>query len=67
MQEIDEKILQVISNETKNSIGGMNVVTPTIYADIFSKFASSHNANISENNKVTDYLLSQKIAFFTNR
>lgn len=66
MQEIDEKILQVISNETKNSIGGMDVVTPTIYADIFSKFASSHNANISENNKVTDYLLSQKIAFFTN-
>lgn len=66
MQEIDEKILQVISNETKSSIGGMDIVTPAIYSDIFSKLASSYNANISEENKTTDYLLSQKIAFFTN-
>lgn len=66
MQKADEKILQVISNETKSSIGNMNVVTPVIYTDIFSKFASSHNADISEENKMTDYLLSQKIALFTS-
>ncbi|WP_294886093.1 MULTISPECIES: GGDEF domain-containing protein [unclassified Sulfurimonas] len=66
MQEVDEKMLQVISNETKDSIGNINIVTPVIYTDIFSKFASSHNANISEDNKITDYLLSQKIALFTN-
>lgn len=66
MQKADEKILQLISNETKNSIGNMNVVTPVIYTDIFSKFASSHNADISEENKMTDYLLSQKIALFTS-
>lgn len=66
MQKADEKILQVISNETKSTIGDMCVVTPLIYTDIFSKFASSHNADISEENKITDNLLSQKIALFTS-
>jgi len=66
MTEIDEKILHIISNETKNSIGNISVVTPVIYTNIFSKFASSHNANISEDSKITDYLLNQKIALFTN-
>lgn len=64
MQEVSERVLQVISNETKNSIGGINIVTPAIYADIFSKFALSHDTDISEENKITDNLLSQKIAFF---
>jgi len=66
MQKVDEKILQIISNETKSSIENMSVVTPAIYADIFSKFALSHDANISEDNKITDDLLSQKIALFTD-
>lgn len=66
MQNVDEKILQVISNETKSTIGDINIVTPVIYTDIFSKFASSHNTDISEDNKITDYLLSQKIALFTS-
>ena len=66
MQEIDEKILQVISNETKKSIGNISVVTPSIYSDIFSKFALSHNADINEVNKIADNILSQKIALFTN-
>lgn len=66
MQEINEKILQIISNETKSSIGDMSVVTPLIYTDIFSKYASSHNTEINEDNKITDNFLSQKIALLTN-
>lgn len=66
MQEINEKILQIISNETKRSIGDMSVVTPLIYTDIFSKYASAHNTDINEDNKITDNFLSQKIALLTN-
>jgi diguanylate cyclase len=66
MQQIDEKLLEVISNETKKSISGINIVTPTVYMDLFSKFASSHNADIKEEDKITDYLLSKKISLFTN-
>jgi diguanylate cyclase (GGDEF)-like protein len=66
MQEINEKMLQVISDETKKSIGNMSVVTPAIYSDIFSKFASSHNTDVTEVNKIADNLLSQKITLFTN-
>lgn len=66
MKQIDEKTLEIVSNETKSSIGDINIVTPLIYTDLFSKFASSHNAEISEENKITDHLLSQKIALFTS-
>jgi len=66
MQQVDEKALEVISNETKNSIDEINIVTPTIYTDIFLKFASSHNTNIDNEGKITDYLLSKKISQFTD-
>ncbi|MFA7355340.1 MAG: GGDEF domain-containing protein, partial [Sulfurimonadaceae bacterium] len=66
MQQIDEKLLEVISNETKKSISGINIVTPSVYMDLFSKFALSHNADINEEDKITDYLLSKKISLFTN-
>ncbi len=66
MQQIDEKLLEVISNETKKSISGINIVTPSVYMDLFSKFALSHNADIKEEDKITDYLLSKKISLFTN-
>ena len=42
----DDRILQIISNETKDSIDKLTVVTPSIFASIFSKFAQEHNANI---------------------
>lgn len=66
MKKVNEKILQIISNETKHIIENINIVTPAIYSDIFSKFALSHNTDVSEDNKITDDLLSQKIALFTD-
>lgn len=66
MQNINKEILEKISNETKNSIDGISIVTPSIYADIFLKYASSHDADIGDEHKITDYLLSQKISQFTN-
>jgi diguanylate cyclase (GGDEF)-like protein len=42
----DKKILHVISNETKNSIDQMAVVTPSVYASIFSQYATEHGKEI---------------------
>ncbi len=62
----NEEILQVISNETKQSIADIGVVTPSIYASQFASFASSHGADIEDEEKLTDTLLNEKINFFTN-
>lgn len=66
MQQINEEILKVISNETKSLIGDINIVTPAIYTDIFLKFALSHDTDITDEHKITDYLLSKKISLFTD-
>lgn len=66
MQQINEEMLQVISNETKSSIDDINIVTPTIYTDIFLKCASLHNTNVDNERKITDYILSKKISQFTD-
>ncbi|MCW8894850.1 MAG: GGDEF domain-containing protein [Sulfurimonas sp.] len=64
--KLNDKILEVISHETKDTIGMMDVVTPSIYASIFSKYANLHNTDISEEQNITNDLLDEKIAFFTN-
>ncbi len=46
MNKNDE--LKIISNETKDSIGQMSIVTPSVYASIFSKFATEHNTEIED-------------------
>lgn len=44
------QILRIISNETKSSIEQIDIVTPSMYASFFEKFASEHNELI-ENEK----------------
>ncbi|MBL0708954.1 MAG: GGDEF domain-containing protein [Sulfurimonas sp.] len=39
--------LKIVSNETKNSAEQLSVVTPSIYASIFSKFAAIHKMDMS--------------------
>lgn len=66
--QADSRLLEIISSETKDTINSMDVVTPTIYASIFSKFAALHDAYISqeEEENITNKLLNDKIALFTN-
>jgi len=49
----DDKILKIISNETKDSIMNMSVVTPSIYASMFSGFASSHDTDIKNEKELS--------------
>ncbi len=46
----NNQILRIISNETKATIEQMDIVTPSIYASFFEKFASEHHEFI-ENEK----------------
>ncbi|MFA5454376.1 MAG: GGDEF domain-containing protein [Sulfurimonas sp.] len=62
----DSRLLEIISHETKDTINSMDVVTPTIYASIFSRFATLHNTDMSEEESITNSLLNDKIALFTN-
>jgi diguanylate cyclase (GGDEF)-like protein len=45
---IDKKMLEIVSNETKNSIDRLSVVTPSIYASIFNEFATQHKQNLED-------------------
>lgn len=49
----ENKILQIISNETKSSIDQMDIVTPSIYAYLFEKFASDHNEVIENEQELS--------------
>ena len=57
----EKKILQIISSETKENIGDLDVVTPSIYTSIFSKHALEHEADLTDEEKVTNSFLNQKI------
>ena len=41
----DDALLKIISNETKNSIDQLPIVTPSIFASVFTNFAKKHNHN----------------------
>lgn len=62
----NSELLKIISHETKDTINSMDIVTPSIYASIFSKFATLHDADISEEETITDSLLNDKITLFTD-
>jgi diguanylate cyclase (GGDEF)-like protein len=62
----DDKLLEIISNETKSSINSMDIVTPSIYTSIFSKFATRYNTDLTDENKLTDKMLDKKISLMSN-
>lgn len=61
MSKENDSILQIISNETLNSLRDTQVITPSIYTTIFTKNALKHEMNMDDENKITDTLLNDKI------
>jgi diguanylate cyclase (GGDEF)-like protein len=53
----NNKELQIISNEVKNSINSFSIVTPSIYASLFSKFANEHNIDLDNEEEFSTQLL----------
>jgi len=59
-------ILHIISNETKSSIDQMAVVTPSIYASIFTKYADEHNELIEDEHNLAVDILKQECSTLTH-
>ncbi len=64
--ETNNDILKIVSNETLDSFHDINIVTPTIYKSVFTKFASSHDAELDDEEKFTNSLLNDKISMLQN-
>ncbi len=64
--ESNNKIIQIISNETKDTINHMDIVTPSIYASIFSKFAHEHNEEIANEAQLATDILKTECVTLTD-
>lgn len=54
------KILRIISNETKDSINQIKVVTPSVYASIFTNFSKEHNLELKDEADVAYNILTEE-------
>ncbi len=64
--QIDEKMLQAISDEAKKRIREVDIVTPSIYTSIFSDIALANDYDISDEKSITDNLLKSKLSLLEN-
>ena len=62
--EVSDKILKIISNETLDSACKMNIVTPTIYHTMFEQNANGHDAELSDDEKISNDILNSQISKF---
>ncbi|MCF6309542.1 MAG: GGDEF domain-containing protein [Sulfurimonas sp.] len=62
----DDILLRIITNETKNSIENLNVVTPAMYESLFSKYAFENNTTINNNEDTANHFLNEQISQLTD-
>jgi diguanylate cyclase (GGDEF)-like protein len=62
----DDKILHIVSNEAKSIVDNMQIVTPSVYASIFSKLAHEHDASIDDDTELSTDLLKSECALLTD-
>jgi diguanylate cyclase (GGDEF)-like protein len=63
--ENNNNLLQIVTNETKDSILEMDVVTPSIYASVFSKYADDHNLSLENEDEISHDILEKECSFLT--
>ena len=61
----DKKILEIISNETKSTIDEMHIVTPSVYASVFSQYAQDHQQQIDNEPQLATDLLKTECSMLT--
>ncbi|MFT7003982.1 MAG: diguanylate cyclase [Sulfurimonas sp.] len=64
--QIDKNKLKIISNETKKSINQLSVVTPSMYASIFSKYAKENNTIIDNEQELSKELFTIECSNLTD-
>jgi len=55
-----KKELTIITNETRDTIAQMDVVTPSIYASLFSKIAQEHNQNLDNELEISHDIVQEE-------
>ena len=55
-----EDILKIITNDAKESVQQIDIVTPSVYASIFSKLASKHGVTIENETEFASNLLAEE-------
>jgi len=55
--DTDIKLLKIVSNDTKNSISQLSIVTPSIYASIFSEVAKKNNVKFDNEEELSHDIL----------
>jgi len=58
----DNKLLHIISNETKMSIDSIGIVTPSIYASLFTEFANKHGQTLEDEETISSELMQKECA-----
>lgn len=61
----DAAVLRIISNETKDSINQISVVTPSVFASIFTEFAKKHDTQVENEQDLSTELLTQECTTLT--
>ena len=59
-------LLQIVSNETKDNVMNMDIVTPSIYASIFSKYADEHELSLENEDEISRDILQKECSFLTD-
>jgi len=61
----DDRILQTITDETKTSVNGMKVVTPSIYSSIFHQFSHDYDTVLQDEEQLSSDILNEQCSSFT--
>lgn len=62
----DKKLLKIISNEAKSSIHDISIVTPTVYASIFQKYAKQYHADLEDEQEVASEIMQEQCSNLVN-
>ncbi|MEN4052372.1 MULTISPECIES: GGDEF domain-containing protein [Sulfurimonas] len=60
-----ENLLQIVTNDTRDSILNMDIVTPSIYASVFSKYADDHDLSLENEDEISREILQKECSFLT--
>ncbi len=62
----NQELLHIVSNETRDSVDQLDIVTPSIYSSIFLDFAQKHSVDIDDEFELSKELLQLECSNLTN-
>ena len=62
----DNKLLEIVSNDVKNSIEQLSIVTPSIYTSLFAELAKKNNLEIENEENISKDILNLECSKLTD-